>query len=119
MGEVGTAAERGTYGVYRTEQEALDAQFEAVDSGYFATMADVGLVGLAVLLALYARMLALSRRAIARGLDAGWLAAALLTVLLLDAVTRASFTGFPTAFLGLLLVGIALAAADEDERASA
>ena len=36
--------------------------------------------------------------------------------MLLDAVTRASFTGFPTAFLGLLLVGIALAAADEDER---
>jgi hypothetical protein len=31
--------------------------------------------------------------------------------MLLDALTRASFTGFPTAFLGLLLVGIALAAA--------
>jgi hypothetical protein len=39
----------------------------------------------------------------------------------LDAVTRASFTGFPTAFLILLLVGICLAAAaeaTEEQRAS-
>jgi len=36
--------------------------------------------------------------------------------LMLDALTRASFTGFPTAFLGLLLVGIALATAREEDR---
>jgi O-antigen ligase len=118
VGEVGTAAERGTYGVFRTEQEALDAQFEAVDSGYFATVADVGIVGLVVLLALFARMLALARRAIDRGRSEGWLAAGLIAVMLLDAVTRASFTGFPTAFLGLLLVGIALAAAEEEDEAA-
>jgi hypothetical protein len=34
--------------------------------------------------------------------------------MLLDAVTRDSFTGFPTAFLGMLLVGISLAAAEEE-----
>jgi len=32
---------------------------------------------------------------------------------MLDAVTRSSFTGFPTAFLALPLVGIALAAAKQ------
>jgi O-antigen ligase len=118
VGEVGTAAERGTYGVFRTAEEAAAAEYEAVDSGYFATVADVGLVGLAVLLALFGRMLVLARRAIAHGHDAGWFAAALLVVMLLDAVTRASFTGFPTAFLGLLLVGLALAAAAEADDAS-
>jgi hypothetical protein len=41
-------------------------------------------------------------------------ALAFLAALLLDALTRASFTGFPTAFLGLLLIGIALAAAREE-----
>ena len=35
----------------------------------------------------------------------GWLA-----VLLLDAVTRASFSGFPTGFLGMLLIGLGIAA---------
>jgi hypothetical protein len=38
-------------------------------------------------------------------------ALAFLAALLLDALTRASFTGFPTAFLGLLVIGIALASA--------
>jgi hypothetical protein len=33
-------------------------------------------------------------------------------------VTRDSFTGFPTAFLGLLLVGLSLAAAREAEEAA-
>jgi hypothetical protein len=33
--------------------------------------------------------------------------------LMLDALTRSSFTGFPSAFLGMLLLGLALAAAQE------
>ena len=41
----------------------------------------------------------------------GWVGAALLTVMMLDAVTRASFIGFPSAFLGMLLVGVTIAAA--------
>jgi O-antigen ligase len=114
VGEVGTAATRATYTI--APRGAADAQTSAVDSGYLATIADVGVVGVAVLVALFARLLALAGRAIRRGHDEGWLAAAFLTVLLLDAVTRASFTGFPTAFLGLLLVGVALASArDVDE----
>jgi len=45
-----------------------------------------------------------------------WLALAIVLSLALDAVTRESFTAFPTAFLGLLLTGLALAAAaDEPE----
>jgi hypothetical protein len=89
----------------------LETTAVAVDSGYFATIADVGLVGLALLIALLARLGTLALRGAARDDDFGWLALGVLTVLALDAVTRSSFTGFPTAFLGFLLVGLALAAA--------
>jgi hypothetical protein len=109
VGEVGTAAQRARLTISPGKHEADDRSGAAVDSGYFATVADVGLIGLAVLVGLLWRLVALSRRAIGRDLAAGWLAAGILTVLLLDAVTRASFTAFPTAYLGLLLAGIALA----------
>jgi hypothetical protein len=116
VGEVGTAAERATYSVSRDPDEA--EQGRAVDSGYFAVIADVGLIGLAALLGLFGRLITLATRAQKRGLAPGWIALALLTVLLIDAVTRASFTGFPTAFLGLLLVGVALGAATADDGAT-
>jgi O-antigen ligase len=115
VGEVGTAAYRAHYTLTSSQSSGkLPSTARAVDSGYLATIADVGLVGLAVLLFLLARLTALARGAIRRGGSAGWLAGGLLAVLMLDAVTRSSFTGFPTAFLGLLLVGLCLAAASED-----
>ncbi len=112
VGEVGTAAERSTYTVTRSSD--TDEREQAVDSGYLATIADVGFVGLGVLLALFAQLAASAIRAARRGLDEGWVGLALLATLLLDALTRASFTGFPTAFLGLLLVGVAIASVDDE-----
>jgi putative inorganic carbon (hco3(-)) transporter len=114
VGEVGTAAERARLTVSGSRRRD-DEPSGAVDSGYFAAVADVGLVGLAVLAALFARLTALARRAIRHGQQTGWLAAGMLTVLLIDALTRASFTAFPTAYLGLLLTGLALRAAADDE----
>jgi putative inorganic carbon (hco3(-)) transporter len=116
VGEVGTAAERARYRVGERREETA----KAVDSGYVATVADVGFVGLSVVLLFLARLFQLARNAARRGVAAGWLALAFLTLFTLDAVTRASFTGFPTAFLTLLLIGLALAAAtpsDTDRRA--
>jgi hypothetical protein len=117
VGEIGVAAERATYSVSRREREEGDVS--AVDSGYFALIADIGFIGLVAFLALAARLISLAKRAIDHGLREGWLAAGFLMVILLDAVTRDSFTGFPTAFLGLLLVGLSLAAAREAEEAPA
>lgn len=111
VGDVGTAAERATFGVYRTRSSADALQGTAVDSGYLAAVADVGLVGLALLLGLLVRLGYLCAAAARRGSEAGWVGAALLVVMVLDAVTRSSFVGFPTAFLGMLLVGVAIAAA--------
>jgi O-Antigen ligase len=116
VGEVGVAAERATYSVSRRERDQSDVS--AVDSGYFALIADVGFIGLVAFLALAGRLFVLAKHAIDRGIAEGWLAAGFLLVILLDAVTRDSFTGFPTAFLGLLLVGLSLAAARETEEAA-
>jgi hypothetical protein len=118
VGVVGTAAERagqGLIGGSSATPTASSAQSianqHAVDSGYFATVADVGLLGLIVQMALFWRLISLGVRAARRQLTAGWIALALLTAILIDAATRASFNGFPTAFAGMLVIGLALAAA--------
>jgi hypothetical protein len=111
VGEVGTAAERaGVTSISETGRKAK----KAVDSGYFAVVADIGLAGLAVLAFIFARIIALARRTLPAGGTPAWLALAFLTILALDAITRASFTGFPTAFVALMLVGLSLAAAAEN-----
>jgi hypothetical protein len=109
VGKVGTAADRAKFGVVADPNKAQQQTF-AVDSGYFATVADVGIVGLLLFAALLTRLGALGVAATRRPGPAGWLVIGWLVVMLLDAVTRASFTGFPTAFLGMLLVGVGLAA---------
>jgi len=108
VAKVGTAAQRAQSGLIINQDSARTTSI-AVDSGYFATVADVGIVGLLILLALFARILALGVAATRWGDVAGWLVLGWMIVLLIDAVTRASFTGFPTAFLGMLLVGLGIA----------
>lgn len=117
VGKVGTAAERATYKLTQDPQEA--SRQIAIDSGYFAAIADVGLLGLAAMLAIFGRLLIRARRFAIRGSPAGWLAIGFTAVLMIDAVTRASFTGFPTAFLALLLTGLALGAVLEGDPDSA
>ena len=124
VGAIGTASERATATL--TGGERSDAESGGVvDSAYLAIVADVGLFGLGLLLALFLRLLLLGWRAARNGQRSGWLAVGLLTVLMLDALTRESLTGFPSAYIGMLVVGIALAtwrrsdAADSDRAAPA
>lgn len=120
VGEVGTAANRASFQVTRTREEALaGSRALVVDSGYFAVVADIGLVGLAGLLLLLARLALLGHRAVRRDRPEGWVALGLVLALVLDAVTRESFTAFPTAYLALLLIGLALAAASDEPSADA
>jgi O-antigen ligase len=112
VGKVGTAAERAQFGVTANPDKARK-KTTAVDSGYFATVADVGMVGLVIFIALFGRLVVQGIAATRQLAVAGWLVLGWLTVLLTDAVTRASFTGFPTAFLGMLLVGVGIAASAE------
>ena len=112
VGKVGTAAQRAQFGVVKNPTKVTEGA-KAVDSGYFATVADVGIVGFVVLLALLTRLVVLGLAAIRRFELTGWLVLGWLAVMLIDAVTRASFTGFPTAFLGMLFVGLGIAASSQ------
>ena len=119
VGTVGRASVRAQIGVTDISggpRRSKEGQL-AVDSSYFGAVADVGLIGLAVLLVLLSRLVVLARRATRSSGDvAGWLCLGYLTVLLLDAATRDSLSGFPIAYLGFLMVGITLAVAREEGR---
>jgi hypothetical protein len=111
VGLYGTAAQRAQRSTaLPTSGASAPAPTRAADSGYLATLSDVGFIGLAVLLTIFGRMIALFRRAIARGEQLGWFGIGLVTVILLDATLRSSFTGFPTADIVFLLIGLTVAA---------
>ena len=119
VGAVGRASMRAQVGLTTVSSNPGEYAKDqiAVDSGYLAAVADVGLAGLAILLLLLGRLVTLAGRATRLPGDvAGWLCIGYLTVLALDALTRDSFTGFPTAYLGFLLVGISLAVVREEDR---
>lgn len=83
-----------------------------LDSSYLATLADVGVVGLLLLLFIGARVLILAGRGAAAGSSAGWIALGVAGVLLLDSTTRTSLTAFPFGYVGLYVLGAALAATE-------
>lgn len=83
----------------------------SLDSSYVQTLADVGLAGLLVLLALLARTVALLR---GRSRSSGRVTTATLWVVLLllaDGVTRTSLFAFPFGFMALYMIGCGLAQA--------
>jgi hypothetical protein len=106
VGTFGTAATRAAKNAPPGTQKIS----EAADSGYLATAADVGFIGLIVELLLFTRIIVLLRAAIRRGENAAWFGLALFVILLLDAALRSSLTGYPTAHLGFLLIGLTVAA---------
>lgn len=115
VGAVGTASQRATKSLTGSAPAARSKGGTVVDSGYLAVATDIGFVGLALLLALFGRLVFLAGRAAARGESSGWIALGVLTVMLLDALTRESLTGFPTAYVGMLVVGLATATWREPE----
>jgi len=115
VGAVGTASQRATEKLTGASASAAPKGGTVVDSGYLAAAADIGFVGLAFLVALLGRLVFLASGAARRGESSGWVALGLLTVMTLDALTRESLTGFPTAYVGMLVVGVASATWAEPE----
>jgi hypothetical protein len=109
VGATGTASRRATVALAGSASTKQPTGGSVVDSSYFAVIADVGILGLGIAAVFFARLLASAAVAARRGSRAAWLAGGLLTVTLLDALTRESFTGFPTAYVAMLLVGVCYA----------
>jgi hypothetical protein len=110
VGTVGTAAGRAEKSLIASNRPKTPGTAQAVvDSGYFSVIADVGVVGIAVLFALLARLGTLAAGAARRAQPEGWVALGVLIVLLIDALTRDSLIGFPTAYVGYLMIGLAIA----------
>lgn len=120
VGDVGRASLRAAFGVTEVSGspgESAEGKI-SVDSGYLGAVADVGLAGLAMLLLLLGRAGTLAGRATNGSAAAvGWVCLGYLTVLSLDALTRDSFTGFPNAYLGFLLVGLTLGVMRDEAQA--
>lgn len=113
VGAVGTAAQRARESLLGKQQANSRVGNTVVDSGYLGAIADVGVLGLALLLVLLGRVIALARRAIGAGRESAWIAAGFVCLMMIDALSQESFTAFPTAYLGMLLTGTALAATRE------
>jgi O-antigen ligase len=113
VGAVGTASQRAQESLTGSAKSVSTAEKRGtiVDSAYLAIATDIGFIGLAIFLALLGRLLLLSWRFAEAGASEGWVALGLLSVMLFDALTRESLTGFPTAYVGMLMVGLALASA--------
>jgi O-antigen ligase len=109
VGATGTAAQRAQESLAGKQKLNTTKETTVVDSGYFALMADAGLIAVVLLLAFFARIAVLARRAVAEGDETGWTALAVLTVISLDALSRESFTGFPNAYIGMILLGLCCA----------
>ena len=90
---------------------ATNDELTSLDNSYVAVVADVGILGFALLVLFGARVwagLAAGIRARTRPALAG---AAVLLVTSVDGLTRTSLTAFPYGFVALLVLGAALAAA--------
>jgi hypothetical protein len=108
VGATGTASQRATASLLRVGSAHTGGS--VVDSGYFAVVADVGIVGLVLLLCLFGFLTRSASQAVARTHEkAGWLGLGVILVTLLDALTRESFTAFPTAYCAMLVLGLAYA----------
>jgi hypothetical protein len=114
---IGTAATRAKENLQGKLEIGSGPPITVVDSGYLSLIADIGLLGLGVYLALLGRIVAVGWQATRRGIDSGWLAITAVVVIGVDALSRESFTGYPIAYLAMLLAGLACAAAQSRLRA--
>jgi hypothetical protein len=117
VGAAGTAATRAGEASASPNIEPDAELGYAVDSGYFVTILDVGVVGLALLLLLLGRVALVGIRAASRGEAAGWVALAAVITTIFTALTAEIFTDFPNAYVAMLLLGLAYATASGETEA--
>jgi hypothetical protein len=124
VGVLGTGLARSQAGNIATQQRYVDGvapdaasntQLTSLDNSYLQVVADVGLLGLAVLLVAGARVCSLLRPGVRRRSPPALAGAGILLVVAVDGLTRTSLTAFPFGFVALLALGSALAAARQPD----
>ncbi len=95
-----------------TAAQTQGGNLQSLNSSYLATLADIGIVGLLLLLFIALRVVVLAARRAAVGSSAAWTALGVAGLLFLDSTTRTSLTAFPFGYVGLYVLGSALAAAE-------
>lgn len=88
----------------------------SIDSSYLALISDVGLPGLALVIAVFARIVAVGLQATRRGATAGPILLGMVLVVAIDGATRSSLTQFPFGYIALFAIGAGLAAAERQLR---
>jgi uncharacterized membrane protein YhaH (DUF805 family) len=116
VGVTGTAAQRALASISGKHPIGGQLTTTNVDSGYLTLISDIGALGLALFFTLFGRILLLSRRAIAAGLEQGWIVVAVVAVYAIDNLSREAFTAYPGAYLTWLLIGLGCAGAAETMR---
>lgn len=116
VGELGTGQARANAGAATTAQNqpsqltTAEHQRFNIDSSYFALAADVGIAGLLLVLAVFARIVTLGTRMVGQGRVEGWVVLGLVLEMAIDSLTRTSLTSFPVGFIGLFVLGLAISA---------
>lgn len=111
VGATGTAAERAQKSLTGKVQVGTAIKASTLDSGYLSLIADAGFLGLAVFLGVLGRVVMIAWRAVQDGGEEAWLAIGFVSILVIDAGSRESFTSYPMPYLGMLLAGLACASA--------
>jgi hypothetical protein len=121
VGQFGSGADRQLQGaiisVQKQGQQSQDqpsttAAATSIDSSYLALISDVGLPGLLLVLAVFARIVAIGLAAIRIDSTAGSVLLGMVLVVAIDGVTRSSLTQFPFGPIALLAIGVAVAACE-------
>ena len=124
VGVLGSGLARSQAGGIATQQRYVDGvapdaasntQLTSLDNSYLQVVADVGLLGLAVLLVAGARVCSLLRPGLRRRSPPALAGAGILLVVVVDGLTRTSLTAFPFGFVALLALGAALAASRQPD----
>lgn len=109
VGATGTAAQRARESLSGKVQVGASVKTSVNDSAYLTLISDIGFIGLVVYIALLSRILALGRRAALAGYEFGWVVIAIVVVILIDGLSRESFTAYPTPYIAMLVAGLASA----------
>lgn len=109
--QAGLIVESPSYEPGQAPVAASNEDLRHIDNSYLAVLADVGLLGLVLVLGLGV-LVFMRARVWLLDYSPGWCVLGILAVIAVDGLTRTSLTAFPLGYIALFLVGAGLAEVD-------